>query len=266
MKAIALRLAAEAGERKLNVLREYLQNEILFLMQTSGSSDSLYFVGGTALRFLYKIRRYSEDLDFSAGPGWRKSDIPQLAEKLRKELEKAGYSLDCPVKEEKTGQRVMVRFKELLEEARLAERKAQNLSIHIEIDTAPPEGWSEERTIINIHMPVLLRHYDKPSIYAAKLAAFLTRPYTKGRDIYDLFWLRSKWKDLRPNLELLNNALAQKKFGLDHMDDDHWVGITATKAANLSWKAVLDDVIPFLEDPREASALTKENFLLLYSK
>ena len=64
MKEIALQIASEAKDQKLNILREYLHNYILFLMQKARMSSSLYFVGGTALRFLYSIRRYSEVLDF----------------------------------------------------------------------------------------------------------------------------------------------------------------------------------------------------------
>jgi predicted nucleotidyltransferase component of viral defense system len=266
MKEIALQVAKETGVRKLNVLREYLQNEILFLMQQTGFGSDLYFVGGTALRFLYKIKRYSEDLDFSAGEGWQRKDVGRYAVRLQNALVKAGYSLDAPVKDEKTVQRVFVRFKDVLFEAGLSDRREQNLSINIEIDANPPAGWVEEKTIINIHMPVLIRHYDKPSVFAAKCAAFLTRPYTKGRDAYDLFWLRSKWKDLRPNFELLNNALRQKIKKPEIVAENNWLEVMATKAAKLNWRTVEQDVAPFLEDLREAATLTKENFLLLYSK
>ena len=265
MKEISLQVAAEAGAQKLNILREYLQNEVLFLMQKTGFSDSLYFVGGTALRFLYKIKRFSEDLDFSAGDKWQSKDLEAHAAKLQKELIKAGYEVDLPVKDEKTVQRVFLRFKGLPYEAGLSGRKGQNLSVHIEIDANPPAGWHEERTIVNIHMPVLIRHYDKPSAFASKLAAFLTRPYTKGRDLYDLFWLRSKWKELRPNFELLNNALAQKMKTLRPVDETNWLETIATMAAKLNWKAVVGDARPFLEDPREVATLTKENFSLLYN-
>ena len=48
-----------------NVLREYLQARILYAMQKAGAFTSLAFHGGTCLRFLYSIPRYSEDLDFS---------------------------------------------------------------------------------------------------------------------------------------------------------------------------------------------------------
>jgi len=46
-------------------MREYLQARVLLAMQERGAWSSLAFMGGTALRFLYLIPRFSEDLDFS---------------------------------------------------------------------------------------------------------------------------------------------------------------------------------------------------------
>ena len=48
-----------------NIVREYLQARILASLQRSGAMVALAFHGGTALRFLYAIPRYSEDLDFA---------------------------------------------------------------------------------------------------------------------------------------------------------------------------------------------------------
>lgn len=55
---------ASALER-CNLAREYLQALILQSLQRSGAMTSLAFHGGTALRFLYSLPRYSEDLDFA---------------------------------------------------------------------------------------------------------------------------------------------------------------------------------------------------------
>ncbi len=264
MKDIALQIAARSGAPKLNVLREYVQNEILFIIQTGGFWDHLLFVGGTALRFLYGAKRFSEDLDFSADKSWRKRSLGALAVRLEKELVKSGYDVEVPFKDEKAVARASARFKQILQESGLSRRKGQVLSVNIEIDANPPGGLVEERTIINPHIPVLLRHYDRPSLFAAKIAAFLTRPYTKGRDVYDLVWFRSKWRDLPPNFVLLNNALAQKGSGARRLTKRDWLSAVAAKASRLDWNEVVRDVLPFLEDPREAALLTPDSFALLY--
>ena len=48
-----------------NIAREYLQARILDHLHQAGAMQALAFQGGTALRFLYAIPRYSEDLDFA---------------------------------------------------------------------------------------------------------------------------------------------------------------------------------------------------------
>ena len=46
------------------VLTEYLQAEILAVVFNSKFGSHLSFLGGTCLRFIHKIERFSEDLDF----------------------------------------------------------------------------------------------------------------------------------------------------------------------------------------------------------
>jgi hypothetical protein len=61
------------GPAARNLAREFLQASILAALQRAGAMVPLAFQGGTALRFLYSIRRYSEDLDFAlerAGAGY----------------------------------------------------------------------------------------------------------------------------------------------------------------------------------------------------
>ena len=61
-----------------NILREYLQARILEGLQRVGAMSALAFQGGTALRFLYGLPRYSEDLDFAL-EGPRESYDPRGA-------------------------------------------------------------------------------------------------------------------------------------------------------------------------------------------
>jgi predicted nucleotidyltransferase component of viral defense system len=53
------------NQRRRNLTREYLQGRILQALQNQRAFSSWAFLGGTALRFLYNLPRYSEDLDFS---------------------------------------------------------------------------------------------------------------------------------------------------------------------------------------------------------
>ncbi len=263
MKEIALQKVREAEHHKLNILREYLQNYILFLMQKVGMTPYLYFVGGTALRFLYRIRRYSEDLDFSRGDDWAPTDFPGYMKRIAQQLEKAGYSSTFKLKEDKVVQKAAIGFTGLLYESGLSHRPHQKLSIHIEIDVNPPTGWHGEKTVVDLHLPVLIQHYDLPSMFAGKLDAVFTRRYTKGRDIYDLFWYLSKWKGLIPNFNQLNNAVRQKIRDFPDIDRNNWLKMLEEKIQSLKWAEVKNDVIPFLESRDDLLTFTKSNLLLL---
>jgi len=263
VKDIALQVTGEAKGEKLHVLREYVQNYILFLMQKLGMSSSLYFVGGTALRFLYRIRRYSEDLDFSAAEDWNASDLSIFIKKITNQLEKSGYSCTINIKERHGVQKAVIGFIGLLYEAGLTHRKEQKLNIHLEIDLNPPQGWIGTKTIIDLYLPVVLQHYDLASLFAGKCHAVLMRVYTKGRDIYDLFWYRTKYKDLLPNFELLNNALQQTQKGFIKVTPGNWLEILAQRIRSLKWKTLEDDVLPFLEFQDDLLSFTQENLLML---
>ena len=67
MKSLLLDLLADEPDavQGRNTAREYLQARILLALQDHGAFADWAFVGGTALRFLYRLPRYSEDLDFS---------------------------------------------------------------------------------------------------------------------------------------------------------------------------------------------------------
>jgi predicted nucleotidyltransferase component of viral defense system len=67
MKAYLQKLCQDAETPLVaqHLAREYLQARILQSLQRAGAMQFLAFHGGTALRFLYEIPRYSEDLDFA---------------------------------------------------------------------------------------------------------------------------------------------------------------------------------------------------------
>jgi len=70
LREIVQRAAPRDG---VNIMREYLQARILEGLQESGAWASLAFMGGTSLRFLYRLPRFSEDLlknQSLPDPGW----------------------------------------------------------------------------------------------------------------------------------------------------------------------------------------------------
>jgi len=76
-----------------NILREYLQARLLGSLQRAGAMIPLAFQGGTALRFLYAIPRYSEDLDFTLEQDRDRFDFRAYLRAIRSEFESEGYTV-----------------------------------------------------------------------------------------------------------------------------------------------------------------------------
>jgi predicted nucleotidyltransferase component of viral defense system len=259
MKEQALTLVRDVTDpgQALNRLREYLQALVLRSFHESEAFRPLAFVGGTALRFLHGLPRFSEELDFSlvsadgyAGKKWMA--------KVKRDLTLAGFIPEVTWNERKTVHMGWVRLSEILHEAGLSARADEKLSIKVEIDTRPPEGATCERQVVTRYVTFLLQHYDLPSLLAGKLHAAITRKYAKGRDWYDLLWYLSRRPPVMPNIPLLQNALDQTQ-GAGRPLARSWVELMRERLATLDMQAVRNEVSPFLERPQDASLLTREN-------
>ena len=256
-------VSAKTGlNTKLNIMWEYLQAYILRIMHDNRVFRSTAFLGGTALRFLYGLPRFSEDLDFSL-TGNKKYRFVDLIIKIKQELELAGYDISISYNDEKTVQYAMVKFDQLMYEAGISPHEEQKFSIKIELDTNPPEGAGLKTNIVNKYFPISFLSYDIPSLFAGKLHALLSRKYTKGRDYFDLGWYLSRWKNISPNIALLQNGLKQTgwkgKMPLEHTWQD--LLYTVIKAAD--WQKIEEDVENFLENPSDMNIFTKKNILVL---
>lgn len=263
MKEQALALARETKEpeQKLNRLREYLQVLVLRSLHESEAFRPLAFVGGTALRFLHGLPRFSEDLDFSlvsaagyAGKEWMA--------KLKRDLALAGFEPEASWNDRKTVHTGWVRLAGILRETGLSATPDEKLSIKLEIDTRPPVGARLEHRVVSRYVTFFLQHYDLSSLLSGKLHALISRKYAKGRDWYDLMWYLSQRPPVEPNVLLLQNALDQTG-GAGKFDARAWPRLVRERLDSLDLEAVLDEVRPFLEQPAAADLLTRENLAVL---
>jgi len=245
------------------LVREYLQARVLETLQNNGAFENWAFVGGTALRFLYSMPRFSEDLDFSLTAAGVDDKFLEFMKKTQSTFLGEGYSLTIKAREAKAVKAAFLRFDGLLYEIGLSPLREQTLSIKVEIDTNPPAGAKLETSIVRRHCMLNLLHYDKSSLLAGKLHALLSRRYVKGRDIYDLMWYLSDRTWPEPNIELLNNALKQNRGERIEITADSWRTETARRISEYDWERVIADVRPFIEKQEELKLMTKENLLKL---
>lgn len=259
MKDEAVSLAKNIVDpaQRLNVLREYLQALVMHSLHESEAFQCIAFVGGTALRFLYGLPRFSEDLDFSLDSD--KGYYPEKwMSKTKHDLQLAGLDTAVTLNDRKTVHVAWIRIGEVLKDAGLVTMAQQKLSIKLEIDTRPPAGAQTRNQVIERHRMFAVRCYDLPSLMAGKLHALITRQHCKGRDWYDFLWYRAQRPQPEPNLVLLQNALDQTEAS-GAFESGNWKDLIRNKISKLNINQVQQDVRPFLEEQREADLITKEN-------
>ncbi|MFH1259644.1 MAG: nucleotidyl transferase AbiEii/AbiGii toxin family protein [Elusimicrobiota bacterium] len=252
-----------SAQNNLNKIREYLQENFLYILYKKKFYTDLVFCGGTALRFLYKLKRFSEDLDFSLSIHAKNFDFLSLLKTVKNELIASGYNVEIKYSSAKNVNNAFLRFPKLLFEYNLSPHKEEKLSIKVEIDTNPPAGGQEEVSVYNGSYMFYLNHYNLESLFAGKIHALLSRKYTKGRDWYDLLWYRTKFKELEPNFVLLNAALEQTHPKHPEINKNNWKKEIIKVVENLDVKKIKNDVYRFLETPEEQELLTKESFFTI---
>jgi predicted nucleotidyltransferase component of viral defense system len=264
MKDHLLALAADQQDPRvrLNLVREYLQAHILRSVHSAGAFAALAFQGGTALRFLYGLRRFSEDLDFALERPEHDRGLEYWARIVKRDFELSGYDVEATLRTVRIVHSANVKFPGLLRDTGLAQERGAKLTIRIEVDTRPPAGAILETRLITRHFPITFRVHDLSSCMAGKIHALLARRYAKGRDLFDLVWYLTRPDRPSPNFEQLENALAQTGWKGPTIEPGTWRSVLRDRVASLDWAAVIGDVEPFLEDPADRQLLDRERLLL----
>lgn len=247
--------ASMSREDKENRLREFLQILVLKILHDKGWFENLVFVGGTALRILFNVRRFSEDLDFSlTNPAGY--DFEKLCEEIHKEIELHGIKMEKALKKVKTVNNVMLKFPGLLNELGISPLSGQKLSIKLEVDTNPPEGGKIENSLINKTYVFYVRHFDLSSMFATKISACFYRKYLKGRDFYDLIWYLAR--KVTPDYALLNNAIQQTQGKAPGVDARNIKEFLLNNLKKTDLKKAAEDVERFLDDKNELKLFNYE--------
>lgn len=250
-------------EDKYNLLREYLQALILKHIENSGYIKRIAFVGGTALRFLFDLKRFSEDLDFSLVDE-KPLDIVDLVESITRSFNNWNIKIESTTKTNRTVVSSFLKFPDLMYENGLTDKKNQKLFIKIGVDCNPPKGYLTEISFNQKYMPMNIFHYDISSLFAGKLHAILLRQYTKGRDFYDLMWFVGK--SVVPNLTLLENAIYQTTGEKVELTNQLLKEKLKKRISDVDFKKAQEEVRVFLANKSELNYFTYPVFSELIEK
>jgi len=196
----ALRSRAELTSLRPVVEKELLHHDILREMSEAGLLTGLTFIGGTCLRACYGSARLSEDLDFTGGTDFKRSDLAELARVLTERL-RTRYGLPVSVSEPvKTGDKVSTW--KLTIETRPGQRHLPAQRIHLDICAIPSHDPRPMmlRNLYGIDLGtsgLILRAQSREEILADKVIALAFRENRiKNRDLWDIAWLTQQGIEL----------------------------------------------------------------------
>lgn len=267
------RYEPKSVDDSVRALREIIQEVALLGLWRAKFFEHAAFYGGTALRILYGLDRFSEDLDFSLLKPSPDFNLARYTASLEEELQAFGFNVRVEMIGKAVESAVQSAFlkantrNELLvieagEELTGQVAAGQLLKVKIEVDTDPPSGFSTQTRYLLQPIPFAVRSYSLPDLFAGKMHAILFRKWknrVKGRDWYDLVWYAAN----HPRLNLAHLEQRMRQTG-------HWSGdknLSPVIFTDLLFEAIdrLDvnqarkDVAPFVKD-QQLLALWSHDF------
>lgn len=242
-----------------NALKEIVQEIALAALSRMEFFRIAAFQGGTCLRILYGLERFSEDLDFILEQPDDQFSWDFYIKNMREEFNAYGFDLD--VKERpKNDSTVKTAFLKTDSKGGfliIKDLRTNNLQLRIklEIDTNPPLGSTYEFKYLDFPLPFAVKVQDMPSLFAGKCHALLCREYVKGRDWFDFSWYIARGAPI--NLNFLSHAINQAgpwKKQEAHVTKEWVIAQLEQKIRSIDWSDAQKDVARFLK-PRELKTL-----------
>lgn len=246
-----------------NALKEVIQEIALFGLWRAKFFEHAAFYGGTALRILYDLDRFSEDLDFSLLKPQRKFSLNVYHEAIQKELEAFGFQTQI-VEKKKGGESPLqsafikadtlehLLMIEVPNPGKLGVGKGELLKIRFEVDTDPPlHGETEVKTLL-LPSPFSVKTFNMEELFAGKMHAVLCRQWkgrVKGRDWYDMVWFLSR--QVKLDLKHLESRMKQTKHldNSENLSPELFLRIYKERVKKLDVESAKRDILQFIDDP-----------------
>lgn len=261
----------------INALKEIFQEIALLGLWRAKFYKKAAFYGGTALRILYGLDRFSEDLDFTLLKTDKNFNLAPYNQAISEELSSFGFQVSVEVKNKNLETNIESAFiKATTKKQLIIINAASNIintihhmhtiKIKMEVDTNPPGKFQTEVKNLLLPIPFSVKTLTKSDLFAGKLHAILCRPWqkrVKGRDWYDLVWYIAR--DVPVNLDhlrerLIQSAAWQKKNKLSQNDV---LKLLIHKIHHTDFKNAKTDILPFIRDKRAVELWSKDFFLEL---
>lgn len=261
-------------EDHLQALREILQEIALLGLWRSKFFDQAAFYGGSALRILYGLDRFSEVMDFSLLSPMDDIDLSAYTTALQKELAAFGFDVRIDQRDKSAESAVQSAFLkantlnqllviETSEELLKTVHRGQILKIKLEIDTDPPPEFETRTRYLLQPIPFAVRTYTLPDLFAGKMHAILCRKWktrVKGRDWYDLVWYAAH----HPRLHLAHLEQRMRQSGhwknKEALSGDAFKKLMHNAVERLPVDQARREVEPFVGNPDSLEVWSRDFF------
>ncbi len=259
----------------INALREIIQELALLGLWRSKFFEHAAFYGGTALRVLYGLNRYSEDLDFSLLVPNSNFSLKSYGNALKQEIDSFGFHVDFSSKEKASTGNIESAFIKANTFQQLITIEAdsnllagvhhkQLLKIKLEVDIDPPGKFTTESRYMFKPIPYAVRVYSLPDLFAGKMHAVLCRKWQsrqKGRDWYDLVWYAGNHPVL--NLRHLEERMRQSGHYTDAapLSWEKFIALLHDAIEEVDIDQIRNDVAIFVHDTQQLELWSKDFFI-----
>jgi predicted nucleotidyltransferase component of viral defense system len=276
VKVMLAAYLCKSVEDQERALREIIQEIALLGLWRAKFFEHAAFYGGTALRMLYGLDRFSEDLDFTLLAPDSSFTIARYEKAIATEL--AAFDFDVTVERkvksvETQIDSAFIKANTLVHLLKIGApwktQRSRVMKIKLEVDTQPPPEFATEVLPHFRPIPFSIKTLTMPDLFAGKLHALLFRERTanpKGRDWYDLLWYVGRGT-------LVHLAHLEERA----RQSGHWQGSTTLtrgalaklleqKLAATDLEALKADVRPFVRDQARLEAWTPELFRAAFAR
>lgn len=227
-KVMLQRYNCSSSNEYENALKEIIQEIALLGLWRSKFFEKAAFYGGSALRILYGLDRFSEDLDFSLLQKDSYFLLGNYCAAVEDELKSFGFSVSVEKKEKKFETNIDSAFikagtlKNMINVA-ISDSitrqipKGKVMKVKLEVDKDPPGDFETEAKYLFQPIPFSVNTFTPTHLFAGKMHAVLCRSWgnrIKGRDWYDLVWFVGRETSL--SLKHLENRMKQTGHLLSH--------------------------------------------------
>ncbi|MBL7111389.1 MAG: nucleotidyl transferase AbiEii/AbiGii toxin family protein [Bacteroidales bacterium] len=168
------------------MVKEYLHHHMLKYLFANKYSDKIMFIGGTALRYFYDLKRFSEDIDLDCFDLSR-SQFTLMTDNLLREIQALGFYVIIEDKKRyedlKAFRRVFV-FPELKYQMGLSQQREAKFFIKVEAESQHYDYLPAIKTINCFGVTSPVRTMPLGILFSSKIAAAINRK--KDRDFYDV--------------------------------------------------------------------------------